>query len=97
MFIDDTIDCYKARLVAHGYKQQYGVDYKETFAPVAKMTTVYTLLIVASTNGWTLHHMDVKNAFLHGNMEEMVFMKPPPGCVLQRPNAVVVFQYLFMD
>ena len=71
--------------------------YEDIFEFVAKMKTIHTLLIVVSMNGWTLHHMDVKNAFLHGNMEEMVFMKPPPGCVLQRPNAVVVFQYLSMD
>ncbi|XP_059277597.1 uncharacterized mitochondrial protein AtMg00810-like [Lycium ferocissimum] len=62
------------------------MDYEETFTPVAKMTTVRTLLVMASIKGWTLHQMDVKNAFLHGDLQEVVFMKLPSGCVLPRPN-----------
>ncbi|TXG71326.1 hypothetical protein EZV62_006261 [Acer yangbiense] len=61
-----TLDRYKARLVALGNKQEYGVDYEETFAPVAKMTTVRTIISIAASQGWPLHQMDFKNAFLRG-------------------------------
>jgi len=73
------LDRYKARLVALGNNQEYGINYEETFAPVAKMTTVRTILALAASSDWPLHQMDVKNDFLHGDLKECIYMKPPPG------------------
>ncbi|GKV36582.1 hypothetical protein SLEP1_g44695 [Rubroshorea leprosula] len=79
--VDGSIDRYKARLVAHGFSQKYGEDYEETFSPVAKMTSVCTILALVASQNWKLWQLDVKNAFLYGELDKDIYMEQPPGYV----------------
>ena len=69
----------KARLVAKGYNQEEGIDYEETFAPVARLEAIRILLGFASMKRFKLYHMDVKSAFLNGYIKEEVYVEQPPG------------------
>ena len=76
---DGSVERYKTRLVAKGFTQTYGINYQETFAPVAKINSIRVLLSLVVNSNWPLYQLDVKNAFLNGDLEEEVFMSPPPS------------------
>ncbi len=86
---DGSVSRYKTRLIAKGYAQIYGINYEETYSPIAKMTIVRAIITMTAAKGWSLHQMDVKNVFLHGDLQEEVYMEQPPGYVDQtHPNLV---------
>ena len=76
---DGTVDRYKARLVSRGFTQEYGTDYEKTFAPMAQLSSVMTLIVVSAARKWPLYHMDVKNVFLNGELSKEVYIKLPPS------------------
>lgn len=84
-----SIERYKARLVAKGFHQKKRVDYKETFAQVAKMVTVRTLLVVAVHYDWVIKQLDVNNVFLHGDLNEEFYMQVRQGYSQTLPHNTV--------
>jgi len=79
---------YKTRLVTKSYAQTYGIDYEGTYSPIAKMTIIRAIIVMVTTKGWSLHQIDVKNVFLHGDFQEE-YMEQPPCYVHQtHPNLV---------
>lgn len=75
--------------MARGFSQKEGEDYEETFAPIAKYTSIRTIISLASVMGWRLHQMDVKTIFLNGVIEEEVYIEQPQGFVIHRKESHV--------
>ncbi|KAE8795396.1 Retrovirus-related Pol polyprotein from transposon TNT 1-94 [Hordeum vulgare] len=86
-----SLEHYKSHLVAHVFQQEHSRDYDETFSHVARMTTIHTLIVVASTRCWYVSLLNVTNAFLNGELHEEVYMKPPPGNSI--PDGMVCHLY----
>lgn len=80
---------HKAILEARGYVQMHGTDYEDAFAPVARLETVRVLLALAGTHGWMVHHLDIKSAFLNGNLEEEVYVLQPEDFEKRDQNHIV--------
>ncbi|GJU39262.1 retrovirus-related pol polyprotein from transposon TNT 1-94 [Tanacetum coccineum] len=80
---DGSISTFKARLVAKGYRQREGLDYSDTYAPVARISSLRTLIAIFSIKGLYIHQMDVNTAFLNGYLHEEVYMKQPEGFMIQ--------------
>jgi hypothetical protein len=80
--VEGSINKHKARFVARGFSQVEGIDFEETFAPIARYTSIRTIIALPSAMGWRLHQMDVKTAFLNGEIEEEVYIEEPNGLVI---------------
>ena len=78
---DGSLARHKARWIVRGFSQQHGVDYDETFNPMVKPVTIRIVLSIAASRHWPIPRLDVKNAFLHGHLDETVYCQHPPGFV----------------
>nr|GEZ01937.1 ribonuclease H-like domain, reverse transcriptase, RNA-dependent DNA polymerase [Tanacetum cinerariifolium] len=87
--VNENIIKHKARLVAKGYIQEHGIDFEKVFAPVARMETIRLLLTIAANNKWKVHHLDVKSAFLHGDLKKEVYVTQPEGSVEKQDQGKV--------
>jgi hypothetical protein len=73
---------HKAHLVVKGYVYRHGIDYDEVFTPVARLDSVCLLITLTVHEGWEVHHMDIKSAFLNGDMQEEVYIEQPAGFII---------------
>jgi len=80
---DGSVNKHKARLVVKAYAQIFGVDFSETFAPVARLDTIRLLLAIATQKGWKIYQLDVKSAFLNGFLQEEIYVEQPEGFVAE--------------
>jgi hypothetical protein len=87
--VDGSIDKYKVIFVSRGFSQVEGVDYDETFAPVARYTSIHFFIALAASMGWKLHHMDVKTTFLNGEIKEEFYIEHPEGLVIHNGKSHV--------
>ena len=92
---DGTLDRFKARLVARGFSQIYGIDYFETFAPTVRMDTLRIFLAIAALKDWELVHMDIKNAFTESHLKERIYLAPPQGVKVKDGYALRVLRSLY--
>jgi len=91
--VDGTLERRKARWVVHGFSQHPGLDFDQTFSPVVKPATIRTVLHLAAARNWPVHQLDVKNAFLHGDLTEQVYCQQPAGFAdPARPDAVCLLR-----
>jgi hypothetical protein len=81
---DRTLDCFKARLVARGFSQIYGINYFETFTPTIRIDTLRVFLVIAAKKNWDLTHIDVKNAFTESHLKEKIYLSPPKGVKVKK-------------
>ncbi|BBN68596.1 transposable element gene [Prunus dulcis] len=87
---DGSIDKYKARLVAKGFTQKKGIDYFDTYSPVSRITTIRTLIALAYVHNLVIHQMDVKTAFLNGDLDEEIYMEQPEGFIVKGQEHKIV-------
>lgn len=80
--VDGSIEKHKVRLVAKGFTQKHGIDYFDTYSPVARIATIRLLIAIAATNKLVIHQMDVKTTFLNGELDEKIYMEQPEGFVM---------------